>query len=209
MRISVIMPVYLGGYQFDVHHSASNPEDKFIRAVDSFLNQTLKDSELIIVADGCDKAKDIWEQYYRHAGRIIFKWIHKQVLFSGKVRQAGIDMAIGEIVCYLDHDDMLGSNHLQIISDNFDTDKFDWVYYDDYLIRNASHSIIDTRNVLPKRNSMGTSSICHKSSIPVVWGDGNTHDFDMIEKYLLHLRYTKIKTPEYYVCHCSGLKMDF
>jgi glycosyltransferase involved in cell wall biosynthesis len=209
MKISVIMPVFLGYYEFKIHRSASNPEEKFIRAVNSFLNQTLKDSELMITADGCEKAEAIWLKHFYNEERIGFQKIPKQVLYSGEIRQAGIRRASGEIICYLDHDDMFGRDHLQIISNNFDTEKYDWVYYNDYFVLNADHSMIKTRYVVPERNIMGTSAIAHKRNVPVIWGDNNTHDFDMIEKYLLGRPNIKIPTPQYYVCHCSGLKIDY
>lgn len=206
IRISVVMPVYLGEYSFQIHKSATDPEAKFKRAIDSFLNQSFKDSELIIVSDGDEKAMDIAEEYGDKVDSFI---IEKQPLYGGMVRQVGVRRSRGEIICYLDHDDYFGPNHLQIISDNFDTDKYDWVYYDDYLIRSADHVIRQKRSVKPEQNIIGTSAIAHKRSVPVVWADGNTHDWALISKCLLHRPSMKIPTPEYYVCHNSGLKMDF
>jgi hypothetical protein len=58
--ISVIMPVNLGGYKHNNIKSASNPAYKFQRAVQSYLDQTFKDSELIIISDGCFIAEYIW-----------------------------------------------------------------------------------------------------------------------------------------------------
>ena len=55
MKVSVIMPVYLGEYE----GCATNREDKFIRAVNSFLQNNLSDSELIIVSDDCLITKNI------------------------------------------------------------------------------------------------------------------------------------------------------
>jgi len=209
VEISVVMPVFLGEYTFMVHRNASNGADKFMRSVNSFINQTLKNSELIIISDGDDRAEDIWERQFSSEPRTRFKKIEKQELYSGVTRQTGLEMAIGKVVCYLDHDDMFGPVHLETIYNNFDLLKYDWVYYDDYLVRSADFQKIDTRNVRPERNIMGTSSFAHKRDIPVVWGNNNTHDFDLVEKYLLYRPSIKIPTPQYYVCHCSGLKMDF
>jgi glycosyltransferase involved in cell wall biosynthesis len=209
MKISVVMPVYLGEYQFGVHKNASHPEDKFMRSVSSFLDQIHEDKELIIVSDGCDKAENIYYNEFSKEQQIVFIKIPKQSLYGGRTRQTGVEMATGDVICYLDHDDMIGQKHLLIINDNFDTANYDWVYYNDHLVKSSDFRAITIRDVIPQRNSMGTSSICHKANIPVVWGDGNTHDFDMIQQYLLPLRSIKITTPQYYVCHCSGLKMDF
>ena len=49
MKISVIMASFL-----QMGHK-TNQDIKFVRAVKSFLNQTYKDKELIIVSDGCQK----------------------------------------------------------------------------------------------------------------------------------------------------------
>lgn len=186
-----------------VINSAPDPEIKFMRAVDSFINQTFKDAELIIVSDGNKRAEEIYLEYYKHLPSIRFKYIEKQVLYSGIVRQTGIELAKGEIICYLDHDDMFGKNHLKIINDNFDTGKYEWIYYDDFIINGEE---VQPREVQPAMCMIGTSSIAHRKNVKVIWGDKYGHDWYMIEKYLLPLpENTKIPTPEYYVCHYSNL----
>ena len=209
MKISVIMPVNLSPYTDGNFKSASQPEIKFVRAVGSFLEQTYNDAELIIVSDGDLKVMRIYESLWLNCSNIEFAMIPKQSQFAGLVRQTGIDIACGDIVCYLDADDKLGINHLKIINDNFDTEKYDWVYYNDYLIKSADFTVLTERNVQPVQSSIGTSSIAHKRSCNVVWGDGYGHDLVMILDYLLHRPGAKIATPQYYVCHCSGLNMDF
>jgi glycosyltransferase involved in cell wall biosynthesis len=209
VRFSVIMPVNLSPYSFGSFKSASNPEDKFVRAVKSFFAQSFGDAELVIVSDGCEIAENIYYNRWIYNPQIQFKRIPKQEQFSGKVRQAGLELAMGDIICYLDHDDMFDKDHLKIINDNFDIDKYDWVYYNDYLVQSADFSVLKERNVKPIQSSIGTSAIAHKRSCNVVWGDGYGHDLEMIQKYLLPLPHAKIPTPQYYVCHCSGLNMDF
>lgn len=210
MRFSVIMPVYLESYQTSSIKSASNPEYKFVRAVDSFLKQSFTDAELIIVADGCKKARLLYlKKFINGCYNIRFKYIDKQPMFSGVVRQTGIEMAKGDVICYLDSDDYFGRLHLEIINSNFDTDLFSWVYYDDILIKSEDLTVTEVRNVRPVHASIGTSSIAHKRSLNVQWGDGYGHDIRMIEKYLFPHPYSKIKMPQYCVCHCAGKNMDF
>ena len=119
MKISVIMAVNLGYYDVGFTHSASDPEERFINAVDSFINQKFKDAELIIVSDGCRKAENLYWSNYSYNPSIKYKYLDKQATFSGVPRNVGLSMADGEIICYLDHDDAFGPNHLQIINDNF------------------------------------------------------------------------------------------
>lgn len=213
MRISVIMPVCLepyqtipepNTYQFIIT-SADNSEKKFIRAVDSFSFQTFKDCELIIVSDGSVRAKELYEQYYKEIKNIRFKFIEKQEHYSGVVRNTGITMAKGEIICYLDHDDMFGNDHLKIISDNFNTYTHEWIYYDDY---EANGETVLPREVSPEICKIGTSSIAHRRDIKVVWGNKYGHDWYMIEKYLIPRCGKKITIPLYYVCHMSEINVN-
>jgi glycosyltransferase involved in cell wall biosynthesis len=49
-KISVITPSYLGEYE----NCASDRENKFIRAVNSFIANTYENKELVIIGDSCD-----------------------------------------------------------------------------------------------------------------------------------------------------------
>jgi glycosyltransferase involved in cell wall biosynthesis len=209
MGISVIMPVYLGEYTtWGNNPSASNSIEKFIRAVNSFLDQSFKDAELVIVSDGCKDTEDLYQRNWRQVSSIQFKALDKQIPFGGVVRQTGIGMAKGEIICYLDHDDMFGNDHLKIINENFDTDKHDWVYYNDYVIHGPDHLNKEERHNLLMLGRIGTSSIAHKRNIGVVWGDGYGHDWRMIATCLLPKEGIRIPTPQYYVAHIPG-SIDF
>jgi len=207
MRISVIMPVNLGYYKCDVTQSASHPEIRFMYAVRSFLSQVFKDAELIIISDGDRKVEDIWTHLWVGNPSIRFKYIDKREPYSGVVRNVGLEMAGGDIICYLDHDNVFGPNHLRIIDENFDTREYDWVYYNYYLVDTVMADKV-MRNVDPVYCSIDTGAIAHKRSIGVEWETGYGHDWWMIEKYLLPLKSMKIPTPEYYFCHFRKIE-DF
>jgi glycosyltransferase involved in cell wall biosynthesis len=200
MRISVIMASYLEEYSTGKHKSATNREFKFRRAVDSFLKQTFKDAELIIVSDGCQKTSKITREEYSKNPQIQLVELNKQPLFSGTVRQNGLRVAKGEIICYLDSDDILGENHLAVIN-KFDDSSYSWCYYDDYIFDGKSKK---TRQVQPKLNSIGTSSICHRNNSKFKWEDGYGHDWKSISN-LLNEKHYKLETPEYIVCHIGKI----
>ena len=201
--ISVIMPVYLKPYESNGIKSATNPERKFIRAVDSFIKQSYHDAELVIIADGCTTAEQIYYDNWTMNARIRFKYILKHPLFSGQVRQTGIDMARGDTICYLDHDDFFGRDHLKTIAEAFDSEKYDWGWYNDWLIqgKNEGKLLFTERQVAPRLYEIGTSAIVHKKSVGLEWADGYTHDWRTIQKHLLHRPGVKLPTPQYYVCH--------
>lgn len=204
-KISVVMASYLGEYSTEFTSSATNREAKFERAINSFLTQTNKNSELIVVADGCKRTGEILRNRFSHwiDNRIIYIEIEKQPLFSGKVRNSGIRIAKGELICYLDTDDMFGPKHLEIIAKGFDNNS-DWCFFNDYIYDGN----LMIRNSEIEYSRIGTSNFVHKRSINIKWKDGYGHDFETITS-VLNLKHRKIQTPEYYVCHQSSIGLDF
>ena len=102
--------------------SARDREKKLHRAIKSFIDNEYQQKELIIVSDGCDRTTEIAKSYiYSYpVENIINLQIPKQKLFSGKVRQAGIETANGRIIAYLDSDDFFGKDHIENLA-KFDT----------------------------------------------------------------------------------------
>ena len=109
------MMSYLDDYDF----SRSNSIPKFKRAVQSFLDQDFENKELVIIADGCEITKSIYEKYFSNNDSIRFFWTNKSLSrWPGELRQAGADLANGDWICYLDADDCIRSNHLSKIADS-------------------------------------------------------------------------------------------
>lgn len=204
-RISVVMPSYLGEYSTEFTSSAKDREAKFERSINSFLTQTYKNSELIIVSDGCQKTGEILKKKFSHwiENRIVYIEIEKQPLFSGTVRNSGLRIVKGDIVCYLDTDDMFGPKHLEIISKGFDYGS-DWCFFNDYIYDGN----LMIRNAEIEYSKIGTSNFAHKRFTNVKWKDGYGHDFETILS-ILNLKHRKIQTPEYYVCHQTSIGLDF
>jgi glycosyltransferase involved in cell wall biosynthesis len=92
-KISIIIPVY-------------NTEPYLRQCLDSAVNQTFKDIEIICINDGSnDGCLDILRQYRRMDKRI--KIIDQENKGQGEARNAGLDVASGEYLCFIDSDDWL------------------------------------------------------------------------------------------------------
>ena len=219
MNISVIMASYLEDYS----GAAKYRVDKFKRAVSSFVAQQCPDTELIVVADGCKKTHDAFYQAYEHEGGQRLKQIggamrlvtlEKQGHFSGAVRNAGIDAAAGEIISYLDTDDMFMPGHLLAITAGFTVNPNDlssyrrWVYYNDFIAA-PNGSIARERHTHLTFGGIGTSSIAHEKSLGVRWQDGYGHDWRFVQDLQAACPHTKkIPGGQYLVCHIPGI-VDF
>ncbi len=94
--ISVIVPVY-------------KVEQFLPRCVDSLLHQTYTNLEIILVDDGSpDRCGEICEKYAREDSRI--RVIHKSNGGLSSARNAGIDIAIGEFITFVDSDDWVDTD---------------------------------------------------------------------------------------------------
>lgn len=90
-KVSIIVPVY-------------NVERYLDRCIQSLVNQSLKDIEIILVDDGSpDNCPKMCDEYAQKDNRI--KVIHKQNAGLGYARNSGLDVAIGEYVAFVDSDD--------------------------------------------------------------------------------------------------------
>ena len=198
--LSVIMPAYLGSYK----GAAANRESKLIRAVKSVLNQTFTDFELVIVADGCPKTIEIIKKNFTDS-RISLYSIKKRPLWSGRVRNTGIEKAKGDWICYLDIDDMFGTNHLQILSENL---KGDWIWFNDLTYTLETKSFLEVHEDINTRGKCGTSTIAHKRSMKSRWlENGNYHhDWYFIQSLKNSSKdYHRGQTAEYLICHLPNL----
>ena len=201
IELSVIMPSFLGEYD----GCASDRENKFIRAVHSFLESSLYEKELIVIGDNCQITENVLKEYFKHElniGRIKFyQFPKKQKLFSGSLRSKGIELASGDYISYLDTDDILGKGHLLSILNQVKSQNLDWAYFNDFI--NSDVGLI-TKKVELKKDSIGTSSIIHRKHKKLNWDkcDGYGHDFMFIDKLIKWSdKKDKIYGGSYIICH--------
>ena len=195
------MASYLGMYP----GRSSDPEKKFLRAVKSFIGQTYENKELIIVADGCDVTEDLYNEHFKDFENIKFIKIPKQPIYGAETRNAGIELATGEIISYLDNDDIIGKQHLEIIMEQF-PDDIDLVYYDDYLVMSPDFKKLHKRLNETRYGSIGTSSVSHKKVDFLRWSSGFGHDWIFVMSAIVRgMQFKKLeKPPQYLVAHWGG-----
>ena len=131
--ISVVIPNY-------------NGEKYLARCLDSIINQGI-DAEIIVVDDGSkDNSLNILEQYKTTYG---IKLISKENGGVSSARNAGIDAATGEYVCFVDSDDCLEPNAFKtMLKELGDNDLLVYSYSDYFL----------SGEIVPKRQLEGTVS---------------------------------------------------
>lgn len=111
--ISVIVPVY-------------NVEPYLRRCVDSILNQTFSDFELILVDDGSpDNCGAICDEYAARDKRI--KVIHKTNGGISDARNAGLEIAQGDYIGFVDSDDYIHPKMYEILVEVMEREKTDLV----------------------------------------------------------------------------------
>ncbi len=98
-KISVIVPVY-------------KVENYLEKCVDSIRNQTFSDIEIILVNDGSpDKCGQMCDEYANIDSRI--KVIHKENGGLSDARNAGLKIAIGDYIAFVDSDDYIEPDMLE------------------------------------------------------------------------------------------------
>ena len=95
-KISIIIPVY-------------NVEKYLERCLNSIVNQTLYDLEIICINDGSpDNSLEILERYSKQDKRI--KIINQENSGLSVARNTGMEIAVGEYIGFVDSDDWVDSN---------------------------------------------------------------------------------------------------
>ena len=107
--VSVIVPIY-------------NVENELDRCVQSILKQTYYCIEIILVDDGSpDRCPQMCDAYKKQDTRI--KVIHKENGGLSDARNAGLDIAEGEFIAFIDSDDWVAENFIEhLVKQLTDTD---------------------------------------------------------------------------------------
>ena len=111
--VSIIIPVY-------------KVEKFLLRCVDSALAQTYKDIEIILVDDGSpDGCPQICDEYEKQFEQV--KVVHKKNGGLSSARNAGLKVATGEYILFVDSDDWIDSNMVEELVKIAEREQVDFV----------------------------------------------------------------------------------
>lgn len=115
-KVSVIIPVY-------------NTDQYVAKTIESILNQTLYDIEIILINDGSkDNSLSILEQYAGIDKRI--RLINQDNKGLSVSRNIGIEAANGEYILFMDSDDLLDKNTLEQCYKKSQDNNLEFVFFD-------------------------------------------------------------------------------
>lgn len=129
-KISIIVPVY-------------NIEKYLEKSVESLLNQTYKNLEIILIDDGSsDKSPEICDSFAEKDGRV--KVIHQKNKGVSAARNAGLKIAGGDFIGFCDGDDLPDEDLFDFLYNLAESDKADIAMcevrfaYENGMIRNIA-----------------------------------------------------------------------
>ena len=99
--ISIIIPIY-------------NVEKYMEKCLNSVVNQTYNNIEIILIDDGSkDKSREICDNYAKKDNRI--KVVHKENNGVSSARNTGIDMSKGKYITFIDSDDYIDTDYIETL----------------------------------------------------------------------------------------------
>ena len=99
--ISIVLPIY-------------NVENYIEKCMESVLNQTYKNIEIILVDGGSpDNCPIICDQYVKEDNRV--KVVHKENGGLSDARNAGIKVANGDYITFIDSDDYVDKDYVEFL----------------------------------------------------------------------------------------------
>ncbi len=135
-KVSVIIPVY-------------NVEAYLRECLDSVINQTLKEIEIICVDDGStDNSLEILKEYAKKDNRISV--LTQENLHAGVARNAGLAVAGGEYLSFLDSDDFFELNMLEETYNKAKQDEADICIFGSYVYDDGKKKDIKKVSYLEK-----------------------------------------------------------
>lgn len=182
---SVVMPAY-------------NCENTVGITIESVLNQSFSDFELIVVNDGSiDKTEQILENYRKKDSRIKFKTIQNGG--PGNARNKGIELTSGSYLLFIDSDDLMKDDTLKTYANYLKDENTDLIISSYNMNVLDGEEVLDTRKVEAPNQKINNHEefldnvyfLMNQQLMYVVWN--KVYKLDIIKKY-------DIQFPPYNSC---------
>lgn len=126
-KISVIIPVY-------------NVEKYLRQCLDSVVNQTYRNLEIICVDDGSkDKSGEILDEYAQKDDRFVV--IHQKNQGQAVARNVGMDIATGKYILFVDSDDWIDLNTCSILIEKAELIQSDVLCFQFVSVNNSAQRV--------------------------------------------------------------------
>lgn len=149
IKVSIIIPVY-------------NVEEYLEECLKSAINQSLKAIEIICIDDGsADSSAEIIKKFAQNDDRIIL--IQKENGGQASARNIGMDIAKGEYIYFLDSDDYITNNAMEVLYDIAKKELLDDLYFD-------AESFFETEELEQKHSNYIGYYVRHNSYNEIISG---------------------------------------
>ena len=184
--ISIIVPIY-------------NVELYLQRCLDSIVNQSYTNLEIILVNDGSqDNCPQICDEYAAKDNRIVV--IHKENGGLSDARNAGLEICRGEYISFVDSDDWINNEYIENLIRPTQDETYDFIISDYSVSTNKAtppHLFCKEGPILG--NTAIVSTYCQQKYPPSAWAKLYNHSF--IEKN--HFRFHRGLLFEDQLWSCS------
>lgn len=209
LRISIVIPIY-------------KVESYLHQCIDSVLNQTYRNIEVILVDDGSpDKSPAICDEYAQKDNRVVV--IHKENGGLSDARNEGLKKATGDYMIFLDSDDYYKyDDFLEKIVEATDEGKKDAVFFqrtvfyegsdrpnDNYPPFNLEWNRLDASSLLLElaKNDLMDASACMKATKRTILQNNELYfkkgiyseDIEWFSRYIMFINsIALVDKPDYY-----------
>lgn len=192
-KLSIIVPVY-------------NVYDYIEGCLESIVNQSLKDIEVIVVNDGSpDNSQDIIDKYVEKYPKLIKSFI-KENGGQGTARNLGLEYAKGKYVSFIDSDDYIDKNFAKEMYELAIKDNADVVVCDMIDVYKDKEIYQDCTNF--KKIYQTTPSVCNKIFKKELFDDVKFkgkmwyEDLNIMLKIMHNIKKISVIHKGYYLCNC-------
>lgn len=154
--LSIIVPVY-------------NVEKYLDRCMESLLNQTYQNKEIILIDDGSTDDSGLICDRYNSKYPFVYV-IHKKNGWQGEARNFGLDISKGEYVAFVDPDDWIEPDGCQKLIQELDRTESDFVIgefiieYDDRTVMPSDYSKLEMNGYEAAFYNLNRKYLCTNSS---------------------------------------------